>query len=148
MNGLHSGKQGGLNAKPLLAEKIENGYLYVKVSMMGTRTKMWKRKQAYVWEQAHGKIPKGYKILFLDNNRQNCDLENLVLVSCEEHMRLSQYRLRFANREFTLAGIAIVRHSIAIHDCLKQTLGSKEYKRYTNRRHQEQKRLAEGQLEA
>lgn len=35
----------------------------------------------FIWEQAHGPIPKGMKILFIDSDTSNCTLANLRLVS-------------------------------------------------------------------
>ena len=44
-------------------------------------------KHRYLWEQAHGTIPKGYNIIFKNGNTLNCCLENLVCVSNEELMQ-------------------------------------------------------------
>lgn len=38
-------------------------------------------KHRHVWEQAHGPVPDGYVIVFIDGNRQNCSLDNLQLLS-------------------------------------------------------------------
>lgn len=38
-------------------------------------------KHRHVWEQAHGPVPDGYVIVFIDGNRQNCSLDNLQLIS-------------------------------------------------------------------
>ena len=43
------------------------------------------QKHRWVWEQAHGKIPKGYIIAFRDGNKQNCALENLQMMSLYEN---------------------------------------------------------------
>jgi hypothetical protein len=120
--------------KPIGTEIIENGYTVVKIA----DPNVWRRKQRLVWEQAHGKIPKGVEIIFLDNNRQNCEIENLAMVSRAERLKLSQFGLRSNNREETLTGIAIARHSLAIHNRLKKMLGTKEHKKFV---HERSKRL-------
>lgn len=37
----------------------------------------WKRKHYLVWEEANGKVPEGYCIVFLDGDKKNCELSNL-----------------------------------------------------------------------
>lgn len=41
---------------------------------------VWVKKHRHVWEQAHGEIPERHVILFKDENRQNCELDNLYMV--------------------------------------------------------------------
>lgn len=109
---------------PLNAEVTgRGGHLYIKVSMDGPCKQRWKEKHRLVWEQANGKIPAGMNIIFLDNNPHNCSLENLAMVSLAEKIRLEQFKLRSDNREVTLAGIAIVKHFMAVHSRLKGMLG-------------------------
>lgn len=89
----------GRQEKPLLSEGIDSeGYITIKVSK---GSQGWKRKQIWVWEQANGKKPKGYDVIFLDNNKYNFELDNLALVSHHEAMRLSDFRLRFNDKELT-----------------------------------------------
>lgn len=38
----------------------------------------------YLWEQAYGKVPKGYNIVFKDGNTLNCVLENLECITDRE----------------------------------------------------------------
>lgn len=131
-NGLRGDKKFGVPS-PLYAERKDSqGYVLVKVSMTGSRYKRWKEKHRLVWEQAHGKIPKGMSIIFLDNDRQNCALENLAMVSKAEVVRLSQFGLRSGNREVTLAGIAVAKHSTATHNRLEKMLGQKGHRRFNS----------------
>ena len=37
-------------------------------------------KHRVVWEAHHGPIPKGYAVIFLDGDRENCALDNLDAV--------------------------------------------------------------------
>ncbi len=42
----------------------------------------WQWLNHYVWEQSHGtKVPEGHKVIFLDGNIDNCDPDNLMLVT-------------------------------------------------------------------
>ena len=64
--------------KPIGYERIDpNGYIWIKVA----NPNVFKAKHRVVWEKAHGKIPKSHCILFMDGNSQNCNLDNLQLIS-------------------------------------------------------------------
>lgn len=71
------------NALPIGTEKVKtDGYIWVKISNGNWQNnRNWKRKHRIVWEEHYGKIPKGYDILFIDGNRLNCDIDNLILVT-------------------------------------------------------------------
>ena len=58
-------------------------YIYIKIP--GARKAIPKHR--YLWEQAHGTIPKGYNIIFKNGNTLDCCLENLACVSNEELMQ-------------------------------------------------------------
>jgi hypothetical protein len=131
--GLRAGKE--YISLPIFSERLIHGRILIKVSMIGDYRTKWKEKHRYIWEQAHGKIPEGMMIIFLDQNRQNCDLENLAMVSRAEEILLKQYGLYSNNREETLAGIAIVRHSVAIHNRLEKMLGTKKHKLFNQMRY-------------
>ena len=71
------------NALPVGAGRMDDdGYVWFKTE--GARKVV--RKHRWVWEQANGKIPKGYNVQFRDGNRQNCALENLYLISRKEQI--------------------------------------------------------------
>jgi hypothetical protein len=109
------------------SEWISNdGYVYVKVSSTGT----WSMKHRLIWEQANGPIPKDKSIIFLDNNKQNYNLENLALVDKAECLDLIRYGLRFSDPELTKTALAVVRHKAAIRKRLSLELGKDGYKRF------------------
>lgn len=71
------------NKKPVGTERIcRDGWIEVKVADPGT----WKAKHRIVWEEAHGEIPKGYKVVFKNGDRKDVRLENLELISHAELM--------------------------------------------------------------
>lgn len=47
-----------------------------------------KRLHVYVWEFFNGEIPNGYQVHHKDFDKSNNELENLVLLSASEHMKL------------------------------------------------------------
>ena len=67
---------GDLNKRmPLFTETIDSrGYTFVKVGENN-----WVRKQRYLYEKYIGKIPKGHVVIFKDGNKQNFELDNLML---------------------------------------------------------------------
>lgn len=50
------------------------------------------RRARYVWEQAHGEIPKGHIVLHIDGDRNNDDINNLTLISRKELLKINQYK--------------------------------------------------------
>ena len=72
------------NARAVGFERIDkDGYVMVKAT---GRRKM-ELKHRLVWEEHRGAIPDGHCIQFLDGNRQNCDIENLYIISRVDQMK-------------------------------------------------------------
>lgn len=86
----------------------DEGFLYVKVRDKCGRFN-WEAKHRYIWEQAYGKIPKGYKVIFKDGNRHNIVLENLALVSNSQMLILNRYNLIYEEKDLTDVGINIAK---------------------------------------
>ncbi|MFT8558112.1 HNH endonuclease signature motif containing protein [Liquorilactobacillus hordei] len=92
--------------------KKTDGYLYKKVKDDGPFQKRWKQLHRIIWEEANGPIPKGYKIIFLDRDKDNIVLSNLALVSLQEVLEINRKGLIFENDELTKTGINIARLNI------------------------------------
>ena len=67
-------------------DKNERPYMHIKVA----EPNKWQMLHVYIWENKHGKIPKGYCVIFKDKNTLNTRLDNLMLVSRDELARLNQ----------------------------------------------------------
>lgn len=93
--------------KPLGSERINQGYTSVKVTEH--KKENYKAKSRVVWEQHNGEIPKGYNIIFLDGNRQNCDIENLEMVSKSINATLNSSKLRTNDKNLTKTGIVLAK---------------------------------------
>lgn len=52
-------------------------------------------------------------VSFLDGDKDNCDIDNLVLIDNKENLELNRSNLRFSNAEFTKAGVAIAKVKVA-----------------------------------
>lgn len=105
------------NTKPVGYERItKDGYIEVKIKMRPSSPDCndnFKAKHHIVWEEVHGPIPKGYKITFLDGNKQNCSLDNLALITCAEHLQVTRRGLRSKNPRLTETGILIAKAGVA-----------------------------------
>ena len=106
------------NTKPLGYERItKDGYIEVKIKMRPSHPSCndnFKAKHHIVWEEANGPIPKGYKLTFLDGNKQNCVLENLVLITNAEHLQMTRHGLRSDNPKITETGVLIARAGVLV----------------------------------
>ena len=96
------------NHRPIGSERIDkrDGSILVKVKD-GQLQKNWMSKSRYIYEQAHGKIPAGHKVIFADGDHSNFDLDNLILVSNAEELIMNQIKLISKEAEFTNNGAVI-----------------------------------------
>ena len=100
------------NRRKIFDERIsKDGYIEIKVQD-GCLNGNWKHKHRYIYEQNYGEIPKGYKVIFLDGNIYNFEINNLKLVSNAEELIMNSNNLRYSKAEFTETGhlIAQVLH--------------------------------------
>lgn len=116
LNGVHYHKIG--------EEAIFNGFTYVKVcddlcdknNSNKAFNKNWKLKQRYVWEKAHNDVvKKGEVVIFLDGDRNNFDIDNLLKVNRAELVRINQYGVA-GNKELTLTLLDVYRAK----SCIKE----------------------------
>ena len=84
-----------LNRKPIGSERIcsKDGFILVKIAEPNPYTSAqtrYKHKHIWLWEQTYGPVPEGCCVAFRDANKLNCDLDNLMLVTRAELLRLNQ----------------------------------------------------------
>lgn len=65
----------------------------------------WRKKAYHNWEKAYGSIPEGKRLVYLDSNKQNCDVSNLYFTDIKIQMRLGRNGWQSTNPELTLAAI-------------------------------------------
>lgn len=104
------------NTKPIGYERIsKDGYIEVKIAMRPSDTEdghNFVAKHRLIWEQFNGPIPKGCNIIFLDGDKTNCEIDNLVLVTRAEHLELTRNKLRGSTPQFTETAVLIARASV------------------------------------
>ena len=77
------------NFKPIGSKRIDiDGYRQTKVD----NCRKWAFDHRLIWEAANGPIPENMNVMFLDGNRLNCELTNLVLKTKAECMRQNTIR--------------------------------------------------------
>lgn len=88
----------------------DDGYLWVK-KWDGRKParKNWIQKHRLIWEETHGEIPKGYHVMFADQDRTNLALDNLILVTLAEKAVMSRNGLFYKNAESTKVGLTIAK---------------------------------------
>ena len=91
---------------PIGTVVMSKGYLQIKVAdAKGKRNTNWKPYHRYVYEQAHGEIPKGMVIIFLDGDHTNCSVDNLMAVPQSVNALLMKKGIRSVHKELTRAGV-------------------------------------------
>ena len=96
------------NHLPVGSEVVkDDGYLWRKIA----EPNRWRQVHILEWEKAHGPIPKGMCLTFLDGDRKHITLDNLMLVSRRENRILNNNwnNDRTHDGQITKANIAIRR---------------------------------------
>lgn len=92
------------NWVPVGTELIDgDGYAKVKVA----DPNKWRFKHRMIWEEHNGPIPKGHVVIFGDGNKGNFDVDNLLLVSRSQLVRMNQLGLITDNVDLTRSGVII-----------------------------------------
>lgn len=106
------------NYKPVGSERIDKKDGYTKIKIADPN--VWVLKHKYLYEQANGPVPEGHIVSFLDGNRSNFALENLVCISLKENAYLNHLKLRTNNKEVAAAAIKIARIKTKISTLKKE----------------------------
>ena len=92
--------------RPVGSERINReGYIEVKVA----DPNKWKLKHRCVWESVHGKVPKGYIVIFRDNDKTNININNLLLIKRCTHAVMNHIGLCEYSGEFKETAIHIAK---------------------------------------
>lgn len=90
--------------------KTKDGYLIKKVKERGYQWERWKLLHRLVWEENNGPIPEGYIVGFRDGNKENCEPDNLVLMTMGENAVMNKrgYR-KTGSAEIADVGLSLIR---------------------------------------
>jgi hypothetical protein len=101
--------------KPIGSQSKLSGYSIIKIAEMTNYKKNWKYKHHVIWENAHGPIPDGQVITFVDGNRSNFDINNLLMVSRAERVMMNTLGINSAGPELFEAGLQVARLKLLIN---------------------------------
>jgi len=95
------------NWVPIGSERItKDGYVQIKIQE-GKFQKNWRGKHILVWEEHNGPVPEGHAVIFGDGNNRNFDIDNLILVSRAQLLKLNQQGLIKNDADLTRTGVII-----------------------------------------
>ena len=66
-------------------------------------------KHNFIYEKEFGKVPRGHALFFLDQNRQNVDINNLALITRQELAFLNKELKASNNRDINKTKLLIAR---------------------------------------
>lgn len=92
--------------------KNTEGYLLRKISMEGSQWERWEFLHRAVWEEHNGPVPDGMMVSFKNGDKEDLDIDNLMLISNAENLELYRSRLRFDERELTEVGLTLAKLKI------------------------------------
>jgi len=116
--------------KPVGSENIvPNGDVYVKAP-----DGRWRKKMRLVWEEANGPIPANHAIVFLNGNKLDTALSNLLLVSPAELAAMVKLGLFSGDPEATRLGHAVARLRVAAGNLVKEKMGMRHLADYYENR--------------
>lgn len=84
--------------------------------MEGALWERWEFLHRAIWEEHNGPIPDGMYVIFKDNNKLNCDIDNLMLISKAENAIMNRMKLRSEDPDLTEAGVGLAKLRIAIKE--------------------------------
>lgn len=95
------------NWVPIGSERItKDGYIQIKIQD-GKFQHNWRGKHILIWEEHNGALPKGHAILFGDGDNRNFDINNLILVSRKQLLKLNQNNLIQKDADLTRTAVII-----------------------------------------
>lgn len=113
------------NHRPVGSTRIDrDGYVYKKVE----EPNKWRMLHVLNWEAAHGPVPPGHVLLFKDQDKTHCDVDNLLLVTRGELAVMNKHSLCTENPDATQAGHTLAR-LIKATTARKKQRGKKEVTR-------------------
>jgi hypothetical protein len=75
-----------------IRNKTGRKYQFVRIAK-----NKWKMLQVVIWEKANGPVPKGYCVVFKNDNTLDCSLDNLNIISRQENMKRNSASLHLSD---------------------------------------------------
>uniref|UniRef100_C6E6S5 HNH nuclease domain-containing protein n=1 Tax=Geobacter sp. (strain M21) TaxID=443144 RepID=C6E6S5_GEOSM len=101
------------NRTRLWTERIsKDGYIEINVPERNPHTGFptrYRLKHAWLWEMSNGPVPAGHALIFKDGEKQNVDLDNLLLVTRSELLSLNLHKYSEAPNDLKPAVLALAK---------------------------------------
>lgn len=110
-----------------------DGYLEIKVA----EPNKWALKHRLVYEEAYGKIPKGMNLMFADGNKLNLELDNLLLVTDNELLKMNRNNLIKKDKDLTKSGLALTKLMNKMYENGLSKMNYKEYQKKYAKEHKD-----------
>lgn len=95
------------NTRPVGSERYGKDF-YVQIKTQ--EPNKWELKHKVIYEKAHGKLEKGYVVIFADGDIYNFDIDNLIAIKRSELLIMNQKKLiKKDNPDLTKTGINIAK---------------------------------------
>lgn len=113
-NGLNNNMRDSRRHRAKLGYEIKAafGYTFIKVrNDVAAKYSMenYMPKHRYIWEQTHGPIPENYCVVFLDGDKTNFSLDNLMAIPRNELLAMNRHNLYFSDPELTRSGALVAK---------------------------------------
>ena len=106
-----------VNHRPVGSERITvDGYIEIKVK----EPRKWRHKHVVIWESKNGPVPKDHVVIFADGDKQNCDIDNLILITRRKLLELNRKGLIFTDADLTKTGLIIADVHIKLYEKMKR----------------------------
>lgn len=76
-------------------------------------SRRWVGIHRLVWEEHHGPIPAGHKVIYIDGDYDNLSIDNLALVSNREHVYMNKIGLSKVPPELKPTAIQVAKLTVA-----------------------------------
>jgi len=90
-----------------------DGYHITKVQEEGIQRERWQFTHRIIWEEANGPVPEGKMVEFADGDKNNLNLENLILTDRAEHLELVRMQSERKNADITKSQLSLAKLNIA-----------------------------------
>ena len=100
------------NHKPVGSERVDakDGYHLIKVA----EPNVWRLKHVVLWEQHNGPVPRGFKVIFANQNRDDIRIENLLLASDAQMAVVNKRKLLHSDADITKASLSLASLLICV----------------------------------
>lgn len=92
----------------------ERGYHRIKINGK------WEMEARYLYEKEHGKIPSDWTVVFLDGNKNNLEITNLMAIHRRDKLVCKNKKMFSQNPEATKVGILTAQLSNKLYDIRKE----------------------------